>query len=380
MPIQELETFRITINEEDEGVDFISFVDNPAIKKGFVAFSENLKVYFNEELRIITTPVLIPNQKIYRNQDGREFNLIALESDVEKIYNKFVKDANFNKLNLMHQEGTELSTNDAHLIEIFLSDKRRGISNPTSFENLPNMTWFVSYKITSDKLWDDIKNGTFKGVSLEGNLGIMDFDKEEDQVETLLTELKTNIKMSTKKIIVSLTEMVNGLKKDFKLEEEVAEVLEIKEATLTDGTIIQYDKLEVGGVVMAITEEGEVPAPDATHELEDGTLITTVDGIITAIVEGKEEVAEEDAEAEMFSEFKAMIEKLGLDFQEAVASHKEEIKTLKTELAEYKEQVSVSLGEVKEAVSVASKMPAANPAKRPRLNTAKGFKQALKAN
>jgi len=194
MPIQELETFRITINEEDEGVDFISFVDNPAIKKGFVAFNENLKVYFNEELRIITTPVLIPNQKIYRNQGGKEFNLIALEDDVEKIYNKFVKDANFNKLNLMHQAGTELSTTDAHLIEIFLSDKRRGISNPTSFSNLPNMTWFVSYKITSDKLWNDIKSGTFKGVSLEGNLGLVNFEEETDQIESLLKELNDLLK------------------------------------------------------------------------------------------------------------------------------------------------------------------------------------------
>lgn len=192
MPIQELDTFRITINEEDEGVDFISFVDNPAIKKEFVAFSENMKVYFNEELRIITTPVLIPRQKIYRNQGGKEFNLIALEEDVEKIYNKFVKDANFNKLNLMHQAGTELNNTDAHLIEIFLSDERRGISNPKAFKDLPNMTWFVSYKITSDKLWNDIKEGTFKGVSLEGNLGIMDFD-EDKQIDSLLQELKNII-------------------------------------------------------------------------------------------------------------------------------------------------------------------------------------------
>jgi len=205
-------------------------------------------------------------------------------------------------------------------------------------------------------------------------------------VKTEKVELSEQVKTDevvaeTKKVVEpETTKKVVEVATETKLEEEVAEVLEIKEATLTDGTIIQYDKLEVGGVVMAITEEGEVPAPDATHELEDGTLITTVDGIITDIVEGKEEVAEEDAEAEMFSEFKAMIEKLGLDFQEAVASHKEEMETLKTELAEYKEQVSVSLGEVKEAVSVASKMPAANPAKRPRLNTAKGFKQALKAN
>jgi hypothetical protein len=193
--------------------------------------------------------------------------------------------------------------------------------------------------------------------------------------------------MSKNKIIVALTEMVDSLKgKEVALEDtpvaektvETVEETEVQfmESTLTDGTIVKYDALEVGQPLVVVTSEGEQPAPDATHEFEDGTLVTTSEGIITEIVEG----APVETEDEMFSEFKAMIEKLGLDFQEAVASHKEEMETLKTELAEYKEQVSVSLGEVKEAVSVASKMPAANPAKRPRLNTAKGFKQALKAN
>lgn len=186
-------TYRITINEEDEGVDFISFVDNPAIQRNFVAFSEHKKVYFNEELRIITTPVLIPEQKIYRNDNGKEFFLVALKEDVEKIYSKFVKDGNFNKLNIMHTKGTELKDTDAHLIEVFLSDKRRGIQAPTSFSDLPDMTWYVSYKITSDALWNDIKEGKFRGVSLEGNLGILDFD-ESSEIEQLFNELENILK------------------------------------------------------------------------------------------------------------------------------------------------------------------------------------------
>jgi len=108
-----LPTYRISILDEDNGVDFVSFVDKPAIQRNFVAFKENIKVSFNEELRIITTPVLIPNQPIYRNDENGEYNLIALEEDVEKIYTKYIIDGKLNSLNLMHTAGTELSTKDA---------------------------------------------------------------------------------------------------------------------------------------------------------------------------------------------------------------------------------------------------------------------------
>ena len=39
-----------------------------------------------------------------------------------------------------------------------------------------------------------------------------------------------------------------------------------------------YNKCElaVGTAIMVETAEGDIPAPDATHELEDGTLITTI--------------------------------------------------------------------------------------------------------
>ncbi len=35
--------------------------------------------------------------------------------------------------------------------------------------------------------------------------------------------------------------------------------------------------------LMVVTEQGTNPAPDGTHELEDGTKVTTVNGLITAI-------------------------------------------------------------------------------------------------
>lgn len=58
------------------------------------------------------------------------------------------------------------------------------------------------------------------------------------------------------------------------------------EAKLKDGTVIKYDAptLVEGVTVMVVgTDLTELPAPDGDWELEDGTIITTVGGKITAI-------------------------------------------------------------------------------------------------
>jgi len=180
-----LPTYRINIEDENDAVEFISIVDKPAIERDFVAFNKQKRVAFNEELRIITTPVLIPDKPVYRNDANGEYYLVALHDDVERIYSKFAKDGNFNKINLMHTKGTEQTSEQVYLYEMFLSDERRGISAPEAFKDLPNKTWFASYKVLDDEIWNNIKEGKFNGVSIEGNLGIIDLQKDEDYKEML---------------------------------------------------------------------------------------------------------------------------------------------------------------------------------------------------
>ena len=54
---------------------------------------------------------------------------------------------------------------------------------------------------------------------------------------------------------------------------------------LSDGTEIKYPgELAVGTSVIVVTPEGELPAPDGEHTLEDGTIIKTEGGNITEIM------------------------------------------------------------------------------------------------
>jgi len=188
---KELETFRMTILNEDNEFSFVALVARPAIQNNLVYFSDdvNLKISLNEELRIITTPVLIPNQKIYRNIDGQEFNLVALEEDVSIIYEHFMKSGKMHAMNLEHNSDLALSTDDAFLLEVFMSDTARGISAPKAFKHLPNKTWFASYKIVSEKIWNDIKEGNINGVSIEANLGLIKLSANTE-LDLLINELE----------------------------------------------------------------------------------------------------------------------------------------------------------------------------------------------
>ena len=68
------------------------------------------------------------------------------------------------------------------------------------------------------------------------------------------------------------------------------------EAVLEDGTKIKVegDVLKEGAKVVVVQENAEVPAPDGEHTLDDGTKITTRDGVITVVTEvaGDNEVGE----------------------------------------------------------------------------------------
>jgi preprotein translocase subunit YajC len=120
--------------------------------------------------------------------------------------------------------------------------------------------------------------------------------------------------MNTKDLIKDVRELMS--KFNFKDEE-----VKMESAVLTDGTVIKWDgSLAVGTAILVETAEGDIAAPDATHEVEGGMLVTTVGGIVTEIVEPAEAEVEIEIEAKEF----ATVEK----FDEVVASLEGKISTL----------------------------------------------------
>jgi uncharacterized coiled-coil protein SlyX len=106
--------------------------------------------------------------------------------------------------------------------------------------------------------------------------------------------------------------LIQEIRSMLKFNDEPVSV-EMASAVLTDGTVIKWEgELAVGTAIVVETADGDIPAPDATHEVEGGTLVTTVGGIVTEIVEPTEEVeveaAKEFATIEKFNEVVSNLE------------------------------------------------------------------------
>lgn len=115
-------------------------------------------------------------------------------------------------------------------------------------------------------------------------------------------------KLTAKEAIMQIG---NLLKMDF------AKVEKFNSAKLADGTEVMWDgEIGEGTAIMVVSEDGnQMPAPDAVHELEDGTLVTTVGGLVTSIEAKKEvevevEMAEDDTMAKHEERMKSMEDKM----------------------------------------------------------------------
>ena len=162
----ELPIYKLVINPEDEdtGVEFVALVNTPAIERNFHAFKSQ-KFTADDEKRIVTGPLMIPDQLIYRRDNSFGEYYVTYDAEmVKKIAEKFMRTQNSNNVNKEHKDQVD----GVFMFETFLKDSSRGISAPNGFEDLPEGTWFGSYKVYNDEVWKDVKDGTFKGFSVEG--------------------------------------------------------------------------------------------------------------------------------------------------------------------------------------------------------------------
>ncbi len=89
-----------------------------------------------------------------------------------------------------------------------------------------------------------------------------------------------------------------------------------EQAKLEDGTIVMWEgELATGTALFVVAEDGtQLPAPDAEHKLDDGSIVSTVGGLVVTVTpaeaEEEKEVEVEDKKEEMASELEMYVEKL----------------------------------------------------------------------
>ena len=150
------------------GIEDIALVSNPAYEELFAKFSsEEIKLNFavnDEEQRIITGAVMIPDKLVYRNEKGKDFYVVATKDTVYDAAQKFASENRNRRIKLTHE--TDTNTSDVFIFESFVTNENR-VKEVVNFEHLPIGTWFITCKVESDEVWNQVKQGTFNGFSLE---------------------------------------------------------------------------------------------------------------------------------------------------------------------------------------------------------------------
>lgn len=169
--------------------------------------------------------------------------------------------------------------------------------------------------------------------------------------------------------------MLNQIKSVLGVELSTEEKVELAQAKLENGTVLEAESFESGQEVFILTDDEKVALPIGEYEMEDGKiLVIAEDGIISEIKEGgEEEVVEEVEEVEQVEEELKEEDKYATKQELAeIKSMVEEIKELmkegkKEEMQKEEELMSHKLTELAcqedEALKEELSKPASEPIK-----------------
>jgi hypothetical protein len=154
---------------------------------------------------------------------------------------------------------------------------------------------------------------------------------------------------------VALEDGSYKLEDNFEVEVSNGEISVVKEifidAKLKDGTVVKVlgEALVAGAKIVVVKDSMEVPAPDAVHELEDGTKVETKGGVISNVEKVKDvedegpsapdmaympKMMETEVENELFSLVKDMLTKMN----EKVSNLEQELSSVKNQFNSFKSE------------------------------------------
>ena len=297
--MENLDLYKVVYNpQQSDGVYAISLVEDPAMEEFFVALSkeqEEIKLSVEEEKRLITGPVLIPNKKILRfnKQTNEEFNLVFGEKEIRLFSQDFIKNGYQHNSTVGHDENAAIQ--DLTFVETWIiEDGKNDKANALGFKNLPTGTWMASAYVENNDTWNLIKSKKVKGFSIDSILSTqkieMNITKKNKEKMNLLKELS--------RIVGKLTADVN-----------------IGSVEIPEGTLFS-ETYSVGEILTLDKNDGNGPMPLANIEIvvEGKTVKTDETGTIIS--------AEPVAEAPVAAETEAPVEET-LEATEELATEEE---------------------------------------------------------
>lgn len=193
-----LPVYELKINDslqDDSEVSYVALVDEPAIQKDFLMFRNEFVEHFqkninerfqvmDDEKRIISGPLMLADMLIYRNNEKFGEHYVKFTADtIKDIAIKFAKRKYQSNVNIMHDQPVD----GVIMFESWLTDKERGILPMKGFEDVADGSWFGSFYVENDAVWQSVKAGEFRGFSVEG---MFDYEAPKSYEEEMLAQIK----------------------------------------------------------------------------------------------------------------------------------------------------------------------------------------------
>ena len=257
-------------NNEMLAIDAISLVSAPAIEENFVYFGkEKHNLTFakvDEDKRMLVSPALIPNKQIFRYnpQTDSEYYVYFSKDTVRQAAELYLKHNNHHKATYEHQDRVSgvLTT------ESWIKEGDMDKSKMYGFD-LPNGTWFVKMRIDNDDLWQKIKDGELRGLSIEGyfvdKMQKMSDNKPTDyEILSALNEIIRETNKPQKVELALVDDLKDLIKRGLSIEKKLANQITSYNGLLRAGGEF---KKKYGNLVKQAKELG-VDVPTELKKLE----------------------------------------------------------------------------------------------------------------
>ena len=299
--IDGIPVFEALVTDEDCGMVRISMVDFPAVMANWQTFAGQQPQRFSiadEDQRLIRGVIMRADFPIYRRDASGEYYLIFRAETIREMAEKYLAENRQNRVDLMH-EGDEVR--GVQMVQWFIKDTEKGVA-PAGYDDVADGSLFAEFHVTDDSIWAAVKEGTFKGFSLEGFFDVAPDTRQQD-IDEIVEELEGKF---------SAADSSNKAKYMAKIEtmfKRLGELLEASNRTeqkfgavTTDKGILEWEgdgDLEAGMEVYVVNAEGaREAAADGEYTTEDAKVIRVEDGRVAEIRDPEAEVAPEPAAEE----------------------------------------------------------------------------------
>ena len=286
----------------------ISLVDEPAVDSNFIALSKQKPMEFkihNEERRMLYGVALRADYPIYRRYGDEEFYLTFGKDAIRRLMTKFMKNFGQRSWTKDHMDFAEgLTVVESWIVEDVENDKAKALG----IENFSEGSWCIGAKVDDDEIWQSIKDGRWKGFSVEAWVDMEEIEKEIKNQK--INKENKNIDMAKKSKFEEMIDKIKEIISDAVTEAD-------GEETETQEEIVE----EAADAVEEVVNEEET-TEEVVEAAEDETPNEEIVNDVVDTVQEETETTEEAVD----------------NLQEIIDGLKDEVDALKAENEELKKK------------------------------------------